>query len=307
MKYMGIILLLLCYFASQALTIEVENLGWQNGKERKFMHGEWSLSEWDLNEGTGKAWDFTTFSGPGYENCSFSTSETSNVFPDADFCYFHTQKIHGNSSTDWTYYKEIGTDISQLGYKSGYGTYTVWTPAVSMGFPHTYEKEWSGSHDFSHGTYTIDGKVIATGVAKTMFGTFDALLVRYQYSGWSSYEWYQWETREYGIVAKAMTGLASGMFVLKEAESNNITSVVFEEGNLDEESLITLTENHLTIASKEPLQSVSLLSTQGRVVQHVEAAKRTNVYFDTKSLAKGLYVVQMNTIQKSTSYKVLVK
>jgi len=205
----------LCGFC---LTIEVSDYGYTEGKIRNYNEGPWNSSGTDLSEGTNKLWSFNMPSA-GYVNNIFHCVQNVSGFPNANMSADFEQNILDYYSSGTQYYQNTGSDILSIGYTASPNF--VWNPPVPMGLPHYLGKTWSGTHNWAYGTYVVSGKVIAEGQVSTPLGSYPALLVRYYYqTNVISYYYYQWETKEYGIIAYTLTVNNGMLYVLNQADPN---------------------------------------------------------------------------------------
>ncbi len=210
----------LCIFSATcfALTVTTADYGFAAGKIRNYRQGSWNASATDLSEGTGKYWSFTTPT-TGYMNNSYITVQNVPAFPTANVASSYTQYVNGILDSGTLYYQHTDEEIYNLGYAATPNL--VWNPAIPMGLPHYLGKTWQGTHQWTYGSYSISGKVISEGTVSFGLGSFPAVCVRYHYATNSiSYDNYQWETAEYGIVAYSLTINGGTIYVLNQAEPN---------------------------------------------------------------------------------------
>lgn len=209
---------LLLWIMGYGLTIELGDYGYTDGKIRNYLEGPWNSSVTDLSEGTNKVWNFSMPSA-GYVNNTFHSVQNVSGFPGANMSASYDQYTLDYYSSGTLYYQNTASDILNIGY-TGYPN-LVWNPPVPMGLPHYLGKTWTGTHSWAYGSYNVSGKVLAEGQVTTPLGSFAALLVRYYYqTNVISYYYYQWETREYGIIAYAMTLNDGMLYVLNQADPN---------------------------------------------------------------------------------------
>jgi hypothetical protein len=201
-----------------ALTIEVNDYGYDDGKIRNYSEGAWNEAGTDISEGTNKVWSFSMPTA-GYVNNTFHSVQNVSGFPSANISATYNQYTMDYYSSGTQYYQNTGSDILSIGYTASPNF--VWNPAVPMGLPHYLGKTWTGTHSWAYGTYTVSGKVIAEGQVSTPLGSYPALLVRYYYqTNVLSYYYYQWETKEYGIIAYTITVNDGMLYVLNQADPN---------------------------------------------------------------------------------------
>jgi hypothetical protein len=163
-----------------ALTIESKDMGYVPGHAFNYAAGNYSPIGLDLTEGTGKKWDFSSFTGSGYINY-VKIYAVSNIakFPSATLAIdIESKTIAASSET--MYYKEQGGDWLIYGEVAS-GTATTYAPYIPMGLPHTPGKTWTATYTLSGTSQTQNGKV----------------LVRVQVATSSIY---YFETREYGRI-----------------------------------------------------------------------------------------------------------
>lgn len=207
---------MLLWIMGYGLTIEVDDYGYTDGKIRNYREGPWDSSGTDLSEGSNKVWNFSLPTA-GYVNNTFHSVQNINGFPGANMSAIYDQYTLDYYSNGTLYYQNTGSDILNIGY-TGYPN-LVWNPPVPMGLPHSLGKTWTGVHDWAYGTYNVSGKVLAEGQVTTPLGSYPALLVRYYYqTNVISYYNYQWETKEYGVIAYTMTLNDGMLYVLDEAD-----------------------------------------------------------------------------------------
>jgi len=204
------------------LTIEVADYGYEDGKIRNYSEGPWHSSTTDLSEGTNKTWSFSMPSD-GYVNNTFHNVQNVSGFPGANISAAYDQYTLDYYTSGTQYYQNTGSDILSIGYTASPNL--VWSPPVPQGLPHYLGKTWSGTHNWAYGTYTISGKVLAEGQISTPLGSYSALLVRYYYqTNALSYYYYQWETKEYGIMAYTITVNDGMLYVLNQADPNVVNA-----------------------------------------------------------------------------------
>ncbi len=302
---------LLCIWG-YGITIEVADYGYSDGKIRNYSEGPWNSSNTDLTEGTNKVWSFSMPSA-GYVNNSFHSVQNVSGFPNANMSADYDQYTLDYYSNGTLYYQNTGSDILSIGYTASPNF--VWNPAVPMGLPHYLGKTWSGTHNWAYGTYTISGKVLAEGQIFTPLGSYPALLVRYYYqTNVISYYYYQWETKEYGIMAYTITVNDGMLYVLNQADPN----VVSVDDVVAAPSLkASLSPNpfagelSLAIVSKSasPI-SVSIYNLKGRLVaqrlHNLEA--ETELQLDLRDVfteqAAGIYFVTLKAGKEKLVRKV---
>lgn len=283
------------------LTIEVADYGYEDGKIRNYSEGPWHSSTTDLSEGTNKTWSFSMPSD-GYVNNTFHNVQNVSGFPGANISAAYDQYTLDYYSSGTLYYQNSGSDILNIGY-TGYPN-LVWNPPVPMGLPHYLGKTWTGTHDWAYGTYSISGTVLSEGQVSTPLGSYPALLVRYYYqTNVLSYYNYQWETKEYGIIAYTNT-LNNGMlYVLNQADPN----VVSVNDLVQTPSLKASigpnpfgSELSLKVISKasSPI-SISIYDLKGRLVSHYEHSRKAGTELnldlaqDMANQATGIYFVSI--------------
>jgi len=223
MKYLTcLILLLALVIGLSALTVTKEHYGYNHNALRDYKQGVWNQSATDLSEGSGKTWSFA-LPVTGFVHNHYSHVNGSPNFPDADITCVYTQYVNGIDDSGTMYYQQTDNDILNLGYATN--PITVWTPPIPTGLPHYLGKTWQGNHAWTYGSYNISGKVISEGTVSTHLGSFEALCVRYHYSGTNfSYYYYQWETAEYGIIAYTTTLIDGMLYVLESASPNEVAT-----------------------------------------------------------------------------------
>lgn len=293
---------LLCIWG-YGLTIEVADYGYGDGKIRNYNEGLWTASGTDLSEGTNKTWSFSLPTA-GYVNNTFHNVQNVSGFPGANMSAAYDQYTLDYHSSGTLYYQDNGSDILSIGY-TGYPN-LVWNPPVPMGLPHFLGKTWTGTHSWAYGTYTVSGKVLSEGQISTPLGSYPALLVRYYYqTDVLSYYNYQWETREYGIIAYANT-LNNGMlYVLNQADPNivsveDMVQAPFFHASIGPNPFSS--ELSLAVISKadKPV-SVSIYDLKGRLVCSGEYSLKAGAELsldltrDMANRAVGIYFVSIET------------
>jgi len=291
----------LLWILGYGLTIEVADYGYADGKIRNYLEGPWNSSSTDLTEGTGKVWNFSMPSA-GYVNNTFHSVQNVSAFPGANMSAVYDQYTLDYHSNGTLYYQNSGSDILNIGYTGSPNL--VWNPPVPMGLPHNLGDSWIGMHSWAYGTYTVSGDVLAEGQVTTSLGSYPALLVCYHYqTNVISYYNYQWETKEYGIIAYTNT-LNNGMlYVLSQADPN-----VTNEDCLAPAPTLKATigpnpfahDLSLTLSSKSshPV-SVSIYNLKGRLVAKSEhtlkAGEETQLDLSHAfaNQAAGLYFVSI--------------
>lgn len=206
----------------QALTITREHFGFNDASQRNYRQGGWDSSSTDTSEGSGKTWSFT-LPTTGYVNNTYHHVNGASGYPNANISCYYTQYVNGYSGSGYNYYQDNGEDILNLGYTGAPNT--VWNPPIPNGLPHYQGKTWQGTHAYTYGSYSVQGKVISEGTISTHLGSYAAVCVRYYYSTTSlSYYCYQWESAEYGIMAYALTINGGMLYVLYEADANQVSA-----------------------------------------------------------------------------------
>lgn len=213
-----LLVVLTVWIGGYGLTIEVGDYGYGEGKVRNYSEGPWNSSGTDLSEGTGKSWSFS-MPNAGYVNNTFHLVQNVSGFPTANISADYNQYTTGYYTSGTQYYRNTGSDILSIGYTASPNF--VWNPAVPMGLPHYVGKTWTGTHSWQYGSYTVSGKVISEGQITTPLGSYAAVCVRFYYqTNAISYYYYQWETKEYGIIAYVITVNGGMLYVLNQADSN---------------------------------------------------------------------------------------
>jgi len=283
------------------ITIEVGDYGYSEGKIRNYSEGPWNSSSTDITEGTNKVWNFSMPSA-GYVNNSFHSVQNVSGFPNANMSAAYDQYTLDYYSSGTQYYQNTGSDILSIGYTASPNF--VWSPAVPMGLPHYLGKTWSGTHSWAYGTYTVSGKVIAEGQVTTPLGSYQAILVRYCYqTNVISYYYYQWETKEYGIIAYTITVNNGMLYVLNQADPNvvSVQDVVAPpslKASLSPNPFSGDLSLALVTKSASPV-SVNVYNLKGRLVAHRQLNLKagTEMKLDlTPDLAKqaaGIYFISI--------------
>lgn len=200
------------------LTITKAHYGFSEAGVRNFKQGAWTQSATDLGEGSGKNWSFALPS-TGYVNNTYHSVIDDINFPGANIRCDYSQLVNGYGNDGGIFYQDSGEDIVTVGL-TGYPN-TVYSPPIPFGLPHYLGKTWQGTHSYAYGSYTVNGKVISEGQVSTHLGSFEAVCVRYNYSSSViNYSCYQWETREYGIVAYTVNLNGGMLYVLHQANQN---------------------------------------------------------------------------------------
>jgi hypothetical protein len=294
------------------ITIEIGDYGYAEGKIRNYSEGPWTPSGTDISEGTNKVWNFNMPSA-GYVNNTYHNVQNVSGFPSANISATYDQYTLNYYSNGTQYYQNTGSDILNIGYTASPDF--VWNPPVPMGLPHYLGKTWTGTHSWAYGTYNVSGKVIAEGQVTTPLGCYDAELVRYYYqTNVINYYCYQWETKEYGIIAYTITVNEGMLYVLNQAEPNvaNVDYLV------DAPSLkATISPNPfagnlcLTVESRNgnPV-SVSIYNLRGRIVtrsEHILPAGKELRLDLTKDFAcqiPGIYFISVKAGKEKLVRKV---
>lgn len=283
------------------LTITVEDYGFANGKIRNFSEGPWSASGTDLTEGSGKIWSFA-LPTEGYINNTYHSVSNVPGYPAANLSATYSQYLLGYQSTGTNYYLVTGSDILNLGYPASPNL--VWNPAIPMGLPHYPGKTWQGSHSWQYGTYTVSGKVISEGQLSTPLGSYPAICVRYYYQyNAGNYYFYQWETREYGIMAYTITLNGGMLYVLNQAEQNVAVSdpelspsaPVFSFGPNPFSQELKLSFKD---ASPSPAE-ISVFNLKGQLVRRWQNFRSSELIWDgtdaaSRELAAGVYLLRIS-------------
>ena len=294
------------------LTITVQDYGFENGKIRNYSEGPWSASGTDLTEGSGKVWSFALPS-VGYINNSYHNVSNVPGYPAANRSATYSQFLLGYQSTGTNYYQVTGSDILSLGYPASPNL--VWNPAIPMGLPHYPGKTWQGTHSWQYGTYTVDGKVISEGQISTPLGSDPAVCVRYYYqNNVNNYYFYQWETREYGIMAYTITLNGGMLYVLNQADQNvavndpelipSALDYSYGPNPFIQELTITLKD-----ASSSPVD-LSVYNIKGQRLFHRQYLRTSEIVWDGKDdasneLSKGIYLLRISRDGNSRTVRIL--
>ena len=311
------IFLILLYTGLQALTITRDHFGYRDGAQRNFRQGSWDISSTDTSEGTGKLWSFALPS-TGWVNSSYQHVASVPGFPGANISSYYSQFVNGYSASGYIYYQDNGDDILTCGYSGAPNT--IWNPPIPTGLPHYLGKTWQGTHAYTYGNYSVQGKVISQGIATTHLGSFPALCIRYLYSTTNfSYYCYQWETAEYGIIAYSFTLNDGMLYVLHEAEANSVfthdsaASPLFSAAIYPNPSHGTIS---LDFELKQPANlRISLFNLRGQKLysrdyhallpgrQRLEAVLKDS---SGSRLPKGLYTVKLDTGDSITTHRLIL-
>ncbi len=289
----------LVWIMGSGLTLEVGDYGYTDGKIRNYSEGPWNSSGTDLSEGTKKVWSFSMPSA-GYVNNTFHSVQNVSGFPGANMSAVYDQYTLNYHTNGTLYYQNTGSDILNIGYTGSPNL--VWNPPVPMGLPHYLGKTWSGTHDWAYGTYTVSGKVLSEGQVSTPMGSYEALLVRYYYqTNVISYYYYQWETKEYGIIAYTNTLNDGMLYVLNQADPNvanedQVAQIPSLKATLGPNPFASDLSLSLESKSSHPV-SVSIYDLKGRLVTKSEHTLKAGVetQLDLSQVftnqAAGLYFV----------------
>jgi len=175
---------------------------------------------------------------------------------------------------------------------------------VPVGLPHYLGKTWTGTHNWAYGSYTVSGKVLVEGQVSTPLGRYPAVLMRYYYqTDVISYYNYQWETREYGIIAYTNT-LNNGMlYVLNQAEPNvanddYVTQAPSLKASIGPNPFAADLSLALVSKNSHPV-SVSIYDLRGRLVSHSKHSLKAGIELQLDltqefvSQATGIYFVSI--------------
>ena len=283
------------------LTITVEDYGFENGKIRNFSEGPWSASGTDLTEGSGKLWSFAMPS-EGYINNTYHSVSNLPAYPSANLSATYSQYLYSIQSTGTNYYQNTGSDILSLGYTGSPNL--VWNPAIPMGLPHYLGKTWQGTHSWQYGSYTVSGSVISEGQLNTPLGSYSALCVRYYYqNSYSNYNCYQWETREYGIMAYAIDLNGGMLYVLNQADQNvaisdpelipSVPEFSFGPNPFNSEFKISFKD-----ASSSPAE-ICIFNLKGQLLRKWQNFRATELVWDGRDssstqVSKGVYLLRIS-------------
>lgn len=294
------------------LTLEVADYGYGDGKIRNYSEGPWTAPDTDLSEGTNKSWSFSMPSA-GYVNNTFHSVNNPNGFPGANMSAAYNQYMLDYYSSGTLYYQDNGSDILNIGYTGSPNL--VWNPPVPMGLPHYLGKTWSGTHGWAYGTYTVSGRVLSEGQVSTPLGSYPALLVRYYYhTDVINYYCYQWETKEYGIIAYTMT-LNNGMlYVLNQADPNvanedNVAETPSLKAGIGPNPFTASLSLALVSKASNPV-SISIYDLKGRLVSHSEHRLKAgtelnlDLFQDVVGQAAGIYFISINAGEEKLVRKV---
>jgi len=302
MRRMILILVVsLLWISGYGITIELGDYGYAEGKIRNYSEEPWTASCTDLSEGTNKTWSFSMPTA-GYVNNTFHTVQNVSSFPNANISATYDQYTLDYYSNGTMYYQNTGSDILNIGY-TGYPN-LVWNPPVPVGLPHYLGKTWTGTHNWAYGSYTVSGKVLVEGQVSTPLGRYPAVLMRYYYqTDVISYYNYQWETREYGIIAYTNT-LNNGMlYVLNQAEPNvanddYVTQAPSLKASIGPNPFAADLSLALVSKNSHPV-SVSIYDLRGRLVSHSKHSLKAGIELQLDltqefvSQATGIYFVSI--------------
>ncbi|MBW8887027.1 MAG: hypothetical protein JF616_04635 [Fibrobacteres bacterium] len=279
-----------------ALTIESQDMGYIPGHTYNYTEGPFQSTGLDLSEGTGKRWDFATFTGSWYYNYTkiYSVSNVAK-FPSATIAIDYAgMTLAAFSGTQ--YYREQNGDLQYLGEIAGTST-NVYSPFISMGLPHSVGKTWSSSYTYNGTAQSQDGKVIADGTITTKLGSFPAILVKYQTGSTPTYNF---ETKEYGRIAYFAL---NNLMVLTSGTKNTGIRIRPRAGASERNFFSCSGEPGAISIRSELAGQVRMYSADGGLVRFAEI--NAGIPWQTHT-ASGAYVIDFASPQYSISRSVTV-
>lgn len=293
------LLAVLC-ISAQALTIESKDIGYIPGHTYDYTVVQSAPTKLDLTKGTGKKWNFTSYSGSYYYKITriYNVSNNSN-FPEATLAVDYSGKTI-SSFSGTTYLKEKNGDLLTIGgISSGYKT--EYTPYTQMGLPHDLGKKWSITYTVDGYSQTQNAEVIAEGTVITSMGTFQAVLVK---STIESSNTYNWETKEYGLIAYAFTP-NNYIYVMTSGTRN--VGVKFKPATGSSKQSIFSCQSipgFILIKSKVPAYA-QVYSVNGKLLASADVDASTS--WQATSGATGMYIIRFASPLHNVSQGVIVQ
>jgi hypothetical protein len=286
-KQLLLSLTILAFTTTKAQTITKDDLKFFIGNEWRMNVDNMGSGSLDLSTGTGKVWDFSSYAGAnGKDTIRVTASTVANV-------------------------KVTSTVLTPTDYRASTSSYSVAAlqgitldnqTTLDLGYPHTYNKTWTGTGSAFFGSYTLAlaGSVPASGTIKLPWGTFNCLLVKEVTTGNISSTIYHWETVEHGRVASYN---GAKLLVM---QSTNFTTSTLKVNATQVFSVFPNPTNSLLNVVSDNGGSVKIFNALGNLVKqfnHVGGQSKV----DVSSLSNGMYFVQLTTDKGVQTKSIIVK
>jgi len=275
--------------AVNAQTINKDDLKWTIGNMWPAKVNTVAGSALDLTTGTGKAWDFSSYTTGSDDTIKVEASTISDL------------KITSNLTGDLDY-KSLTANYGLAGIINNATTDMT---SGHMGLPHTQGDSWTVVSTVLGGALTINiqGDVVASGTVTIPWGTYQAVLVREAITGGvPAQTTYYWETAEHGRVA----AFAEEKTKLLVMQSTNFTVGVESVKAANSLSLYPNPASSVINITGASSGTVKIFNTLGATVKEI-AYNGSKASVDVSGLSKGLYFVQLTNSAGVTTQSVVVE
>lgn len=273
--------------ALNAQTITKDDLKFTIGNTWPSKENAVAISALDTTSGTGKNWDFSSYTTGADDTVKVLTSGTSDLMVTSNMLGdIHYKSLTGNYSL------------------AGIGIYNTDDPSTGhMGLPHTQGGSWiSGATAFVTIPINIAGSVVASGTVTIPYGTYNAVLVKEAITGAIAQTTYYWETVEHGRVAAY--ALEKGKLLVMQSTNFTVGTKDIEAGN--GLSVFPNPASDVVNITGASSGAVKVFNTLGTVVNEV-AYNGSTTSIDVSGLSKGLYFVQLTTSNGVSTQSVVVE
>ena len=278
-----------------AQTINKEELQWNIGNQWRMNVDNVSAGNLDLTDGSGKNWDFSTYTGANGKD---------------------TVKVVSSSVGDFKVTSTISPKIiPEVDYKSSPSNYSAAAvsgismtdpTSLNIGLPHTLNKNWTVTGgNIVVGNLTVVGSVISSGTIKLPYGTFNCLVVKEITTGTGlaaslNSTVYYWETVEHGRVASYNGSKLSVM------QSTNFTTSTKKLSSSSFNVFPNPAYDVLNIAADVNGGAVKIFNALGNVVKQFNHPGG-QVKMDVSGLTNGMYFVQITSDKGVLTKSIIIK
>ena len=273
--------------AVKAQSITAEDLRWEIGNQWNAKVNIVDMSSIDFTAGTGKTWDFSSYTAGSDDTIKVVASTAVDV------------KISSNLTGD-NDYKKL-TDNFSLGVISGVKADDV--TVSQIGLPHSVGGTWNTTATALFGAVTVNttGSVLSSGTITIPYGTFNAILVQETFTGSVNQTNYYWETAEHGRVAVYSKGK-----LLVVQSTNHTVSTRNIEGSNGLSVFPNPATTIITVQSDATNAVVKVIDAVGSVAKEV-AFTGGSQQINVTDLSAGTYVVQVISATGIETSTVVVK
>lgn len=274
-------------YVANAQTITRDDLKWTIGNIWPSKVNTVALSSIDVSAGTGKSWDFSSYTSGSNDTVKVSASASADV------------KISSNLQGE-VHYKELASNYSL----AGIGSFNADDASTGhMGLPHIQGESWTSASTIAvFTTLNIKGTILSAGSITVPWGTYDAVLVKEELTGIMTQTTYFWETIEHGRVA-TYSEEKGKLMVMQET---NFTTGVESISNESKLSVFPNPTNSLITLNGAENGQITIFNSLGTAVKTlVYNGGQTTI--DLLNLSKGVYFVQLVNAQGVVTESVVLQ